>query len=236
MTNYVINQPGSLGDVLFTIKIAEELNTEGSCTWNVNPLFWERGLNRIQANFRFGIRLTSKPESEVIILTDLTTREDPDIMTKKYEVVGIDWKDWSKYLNYERDKDIEKSLFEKLEVNWDEPFILANDTYGLDQKHLGVSENLPKDYDGKIINLKVFPEFTIFDWCSVFEKAEQIHTVDTSIQYVIETLNTTDNLIVYPRHYKYTIPQVSKLFNKPWNWIECDRDTWKHWAPQESEF
>jgi hypothetical protein len=41
---------------------------------------------------------------------------------------------------------------------------------------------------------------------------------------------------VYPRHYKYTIPQVSKLFNKPWNWVECDRETWLTWAPNESEF
>jgi len=236
MKNYLIDQPGSLGDILFTIKIAEELNAEGSCTWNINPVFWERGLKRLETNFRFGIRLGEKPDSEVIKLTDLTDRSDPDIMTKKYDVVGIEWENWSNYLSYERDKDIEKALFNKLDLNWDEPFILTNDTYGVNQKHLGVGENLPNDYDGKIINLNVYPEFTIFDWCSIFEKAEQIHTVDTSIQYVIETLDTTDKLTVYPRHYLYTIPQVSKLFTKPWNWIECDRETWLQWAPNESEF
>jgi hypothetical protein len=110
MKNYLIDQPGSLGDILFTIKIAEELNAGGSCTWNINPVFWERGLKRLETNFRFGIRLGEKPDSEVIKLTDLTDRSDPDIMTKKYDVVGIEWENWSNYLSYERDKDIANAI------------------------------------------------------------------------------------------------------------------------------
>lgn len=234
--NYYINQPGSLGDILFTLKIGEKLQETGNVIWNVAPVFWNRGLNRMRTTFKLGVGMSQLPNSEVISLCDLTTREDPNIMTKKYEVVGIEWEDWSDYIKFDRDLEKEKSLFEYLELREDEPFILVNETYGVFQKHYGVMENIPSGYDGKIVKLQLNPNFTIFDWCLIFEKAEQIHTIDTSIQYVIETLDTTNDLVVYPRHYKYTIPQVSKLFSKPWNWIESDRETWLKWAPEESEF
>jgi len=68
------------------------------------------------------------------------------------------------------------------------------------------------------------------------ENAEQIHTIDTSIQYVMETLDLkASRIVAHPRHYKYTIPHVSRLFKKPWEWIEYDRETWRECAPQESE-
>ena len=85
-----------------------------------------------------------------------------------------------------------------------------NQIYGSNQIHLGVKRDLPKDYPGKIIEMQVLmsPQFLIG---GIFENAEEIHTVDTSIQYVIESLDINAKLVVHPRHYN-TPPIVSKLF------------------------
>ena len=235
--NYVINQPGSLGDILYSIKIAEELSKEGTVDWYVAPCFWESGVSRVKVSDNVNIGPHARrcgPGSKTISLCDLTTRHDPDLMIKKYEVAGVEWEDWADYLKYDRDLELEKEFKEHLGIEEGDRYILMNETYGVNQIHLGVRRDLPKDYPGKIIEMKIYNECTIFDWCGIFEGAEEIHTVDTSLQYVIETLDTKAKLVVHPRHYN-TPPIVSKLFKKPWQGIEHDRDTWRQLAPQEEE-
>ena len=76
----------------------------------------------------------------------------------------------------------------------------------------------------------------MFDWGWIFENAEQIHTVDTSILYVIESLDIKSNtLSCHPRHYKFINPMINNLFKKPWNLVEYDRDTWRECCPDEAE-
>ena len=234
---YCIDQPGSLGDILFSIKIAEELAKKGEVYWYIAPCFWESGVSRIKVsdNVHLGPDVPRYVSgAETIKLTDLTERHDPDLMIKKYEVAGVDWEDWVDYLKYDRDLETEKELKEFLGIEDGDRYILMNQIYGTNQIHLGVKRDLPKDYPGKIIEMQVFNESTIFDWCGIFENAEEIHTVDTSIQYVIESLDISAKLVVHPRHYN-TPPIVSKLFKKPWEWINHDRDTWRKLAPQEAE-
>ena len=43
---YCIDQPGCLGDILFTLKIGEVLSEKGEVDWFVNPSFWESGISR----------------------------------------------------------------------------------------------------------------------------------------------------------------------------------------------
>ena len=235
---YCIDQPGSLGDILFSIKIAEELSKSGEVYWYIAPCFWESGVSRIKtsSNVHMGPDILRYiGEAKNIKLTDLTERHDPNLMIKKYEVAGVDWEDWADYLKYERNLETENDLKEFLGIKDGDRYILINEHYGMEQIHLGVKQGLPKDYPGKIIEMKIFNESTIFDWCGIIEDAEEIHTVDTSIQYVIETLDLPNTkLVAHPRHYK-TIPIVSKLFKKSWNWIEYDRDTWRKLVPMEAE-
>lgn len=234
---YCIDQPGSLGDILFTIKIGEELSKKGEVYWYVSPIFWERGVSRIKTFAHIG---PSSPrqvlDSTQIKLCDLTHRSDPDLMIKKYESVDMNWEDWSDYLKYERNSKTESDLKNILGIEPGDKYILFNEKYGMNQIHHGVKKHIPKDYDGKIIEMQILGGITIFDWCGILENAEQIHTIDTSIQYVMETLDLkASRIVAHPRHYKYTIPHVSRLFKKPWEWIEYDRETWRECAPQESE-
>lgn len=237
MKNYVIDQPGCLGDILFTLKISEEFSKIGTVYWNVFPSIWENGINRVISSSNIGPNQPLYVEgAQILKLRDLCPIYDPELMIKKYKTVGIDWKDWSDYVKYDRNYEVEKQLKEHLGIKDGDRYILFNEKYGMSQVHNGVKKFIPKDYDGKLIEMQIFGGVTIFDWCGILEEAEEIHTVDTSIQYVMETLDLkASKLVAHPRHYKYTIPHVSRLFKKPWEWIEYDIETWRECVPQESE-
>lgn len=237
MKNYVIDLPGCLGDILFTLKIAEEFSKKGNVYWNIFPVFWHNGIDRVISSANIGPNQPLYIEgAEVLKLRDLCPVSDPNLMIKKYQTVGIDWEDWSNYLKYERYIDKENSLFERLNLERGEPFILYNENLGQSgSKHLGVINSLPKNYDGKIIKLEVIPDFSVFDWCSIFEQAEQIHTVDTSIIFIMETLTLkSSKLVIHPRNCLYTKSHLSILLNKPWEWVEYkgyNKESWSKISP-----
>jgi hypothetical protein len=238
--NYIIDLPGCLGDILFTLKIAEEYSKTGDVYWNVFPVFWNSGINRIISSANIGPNQpTYLKGAQVIKLRDLTVSGDIEIMRKKYTSVGMDWSDWADYVKYDRNHDIENSLRLHLNIEKGDPFILYNDTYSFNNKHNGVINSIPKDYDGKLIKMQIFENLTIFDWCWIFENAEEIHTVDTSILCVIETLNLKcTKMTCHPRNYWQTILAINNLFKKPWQFIEYDRDEWRKYVPggNEGEF
>ena len=39
------------------------------------------------------------------------------------------------------------------------------------------------------VNLRIIENFSLFDWCKVFENAIEIHTVHTGINYILDKLN-----------------------------------------------
>ena len=102
---YCIDQPGCLGDILFTLKIGEVLSEKGEVDWFVNPSFWESGISRLKTSFNLSPNAPRYVEgAEKISLCNLTDRPDPDLMLKKYAVVDMDWSDWSSYVKYDREK------------------------------------------------------------------------------------------------------------------------------------
>ena len=49
--------------------------------------------------------------------------------------------------------------------------------------------------------MKPIDGYTLLDWAGIIENASAIHTVNTSIMYLLETLElSTDNIHVYSRN------------------------------------
>ena len=101
----------------------------------------------------------------------------------------------------------------------------------------GVYQQIPEGYDGKVVEMD--PNISggkVFDWCWVFENAEEMHSVDTSLHYVMETLDLkATRLTIHPRHYKYSERVYDGILKKPWQWIEYTRDEWREMTPMEVE-
>jgi hypothetical protein len=66
------------------------------------------------------------------------------------------------------------------------------------------------------------PGFSLFDWYLVIEKATEIHTVGTSINYIIELLEIeSKNVFLYKRlpdenhfqNYDYILKRHSYIYN-----------------------
>jgi len=234
---YFIDQPGCLGDIIFTLNFAEQLSKEAEVYWHISPAFWESGIKKVQSPATLGPHVSRTSDiDKVYKLCDMVHRGDSELMRGKYTHYGYDWSNWASSIKYERDHETENDLRKHFGLEKGDPFIVYNDCYGSDKFHNGVVNSIPDGYDGKVIKLEVFNEATVFDWGWIFENAEQIHTVDTSILYVIESLDIKSNtLSCHPRHYKFIIPMINNLFKKPWNFVEYDRDTWRKCCPDEAE-
>jgi len=147
-----------------------------------------------------------------------------DFMEAKYKLVNLDFNDWQKYINFNRFPEREKLCKEKLGLNDNEKFVFVNSLFA----------SPPNIYKRDIVvetNFKIIEQqeghlnqFNFFDLSWILENAEEIHTVETSLCYLIECLNTTNKLFVYGRIMN-GIPQysnfdyISKIYKKDWKYI-----------------
>jgi|10_taG_2_1085330.scaffolds.fasta_scaffold09193_4 hypothetical protein len=232
MKKCLIRQPVGIGDILFCQKIIKLLLKRGyEIWWPVN-----KEINWIKdyiSNVNFCSLEDDFPLKKYYNLKNNTyIKEDNNIfiplqsadeyyknvcmMDAKYKFVGLSYDNWSKYLNFKRNEKKEKQLFNLL--NLPEDFILVNKFFASPPntqkcKHINLEDK------NNVIELREIEGFSLFDWCLVFEKAAEIHTVDTSILYVLETLNITNKLYCYSRFDPPNFDNVSHLFNKPWHYV-----------------
>jgi len=235
--NLIIDQPGSLGDILFIQKIIHVLSNDYQVYHPVNHTFWNAGIDQVINPAICGPNIQLPSEASVYKCSDYIKNNPYDVMTSKYQGIGMDWGDWSDYLKYDRNYEREDTLRKILGIEKGEPFIFVNPYYSVYKPMNGVLNQIPEDYDGKVIYMKPdIPGGKIFDWCWVFENAEELHSVDTSIHYVIETLDIkAKKLTIHPRHYKYAKFIYDRILKHPWEWIDYSRDEWKKVTPMEAE-
>jgi predicted amino acid-binding ACT domain protein len=107
-------------------------------------------------------------------------------MRAKYDMYSIDWQSW-RLCDYQRDQEKENELFYSVLglVDFSEPFRLINQTFtSLENNKI----EIPESKEIRNVYMKNIPGFSLFDWSKVIEKATEIHTVSTSINYLIEML------------------------------------------------
>jgi len=230
--NLEINQPGSLGDIFFVQKLCKELSKEYNVFHSVTSQMWACGLEQLETHVNFGPNL-SIPSDGLYYDCSGQYRGRPleDVMTAKYLGCDMDWRDWADYFKYTRNHERETRLRELFNIKENEPFILANKNYGFNFIHNGVENSIPKDYDGKVIWMSPSITPKIFDWCWMLENAEEIHIVETSINYIVDTLNLkAKKLISHPRHYEHTRMIIERLFSAPWQWVDYTEEEWKQYV------
>lgn len=230
MDKITIHQPQGLGDILFCQKIAYKLIEYGyKVYWPMTKYSWLSDYIH-----KSGLLWSNQSEhTENLILQHSIESNHPyDIMTCKYDMIGktlnhlnqdlhsIDWSDWSNYLIIDRKKEKEDNLFYNiLGLKDGEEYTLVNKMYGVNQYNHEVGKEIINK-DLKIVELNFIDGYTLFDWCKVIENANEIHTVDTSINYLIETLTLkTNNLFLHPRHLDHTYKCLNQLFKTQWVWV-----------------
>jgi len=199
----VIKQPAGIGDIFFCQKIARYMAYHGyQIIWPINPdIIWIRdyikGILFCSTEDEFPMKdIYDKGTGYVIedtgafisTATADMTHNDSRIMSSKYTMLGMDYSDWRKYFIFERNLDKENDLYYNvLGLTDDSQYVFLNNMASVDVRTSDVLDDLTFEYP--VVNLQIIENFSLFDWCKVFENAIEIHTVHTGINYILDKLN-----------------------------------------------
>ena len=246
----LIYQPCGLGDILFLQKICKLYIKKGyriifpviyEYEWlnnyidGVEFISWEdkekklTHSDKLPDNIIFPYKEKYDPFSdhiftdEFVFIIGFKTPEGR-VMDFKYNNIGLPFDDWSEYLTFNRDKSKEDNLFYNiLGLKDGEEYVFVNRNYQMRPNiltHNGISNN-PAHYNKKVVEMGIYDGFTIFDWCKVIENASEIHMIETSLNYVLESKEMrnklTSNLNLYHRYGSFH--EVRHLFKLNWNYI-----------------
>ena len=96
--------------------------------------------------------------------------------------------DWFDYFTFNRNLEKEKDLYYNvLGLTDDSQYVFLNNMASVDVRTSDVLDDLTFEYP--VVNLQIIENFSLFDWCKVFENAIEIHTVHTGINYILDKLN-----------------------------------------------
>jgi len=224
-----INQPAGLGDILFCIKIAQEAKKIYGCNkiiWPVSFVYKEISSYVKSEDLEFTTDLNLLPSqhfqiinNENFIYLPLSTSDqviDKNILRKlqypnyvhgyiKYLFCNIcNWQNWDNYFEIKRNFSKEEELFCKLNIKKGEKYNLINKNFGTPPNFLR-HEAIKPNNNNKNIEMFISDEYNIFDWLTVIENADEIHTIETSLCYIIEKLKMENKKYVYSR-LKYNNP------------------------------
>jgi len=225
----LIKQPAGIGDIFFCQKIAKAMMSQGyQIIWPLRPdIVWIRDyitdiyFPSVNDSFPgkdiFDNAAGYVIEENAAFISTATadiTHSDGKIMSSKYSMIGLDYDDWQDYFHFDRNFDKENELYYNvLGLTDDAEFIFINNLYNTDIKNSNLfSKN---NFDLPVIELKILDGFTLFDWCKVLEKAKKIYTINTSINYIIEVIDTSyDEYVIYA-HDEKNKSEIDYLFKKP---------------------
>lgn len=214
--NIVIKQPAGIGDIIFCQKIENYLRKDFNTFWPVNNHI--SYISRYIKNPSLGREL---PEKYKVLDLDSTHLLGGSVLTAKYRFMNLGWDDWRDFVIFERDYKKENELYDLL-VGEKKSYVLLNNFVGTPPNHK--KYNIKIKTDKPIIELSILDGFTVFDWCKILENADEIYTIDTSINYIIEFLQLkATKLECYSRFTPANFSHIQGLWKKNWNYI-----TWEN--------
>lgn len=238
MKTCLIKQPAGLGDIFFTQKIAHEIRQRDFIVvWPVIPEFvWLSEyfdcINFVDINSDFPFKEKYlKTDHDVPLIEDgslvvplnVADRYFPNesVMLAKYKRFGFDWSNWQNYIDFANNPEREQQLFDLIGKPVNEDSIFVNDTYGSppDSKQCIHMQNLNLPEE-RVIRMSMIPNITVFEWLAVAAKCGTIHTTDSCMIYLIETLQHQPDLYMYSRFNPPDFRHVNCFLTKTWNFVQ----------------
>ena len=243
----LIKQPAGFGDILFCLKIANhiiETTPYKTVIWPVasvyNYLNEYIGTKDIifcdeTKNFPYKEIYNSnsiniqKTDSVLYIPLSTSDRVISQCLCHdnpwahghiKYNFCNVDYEDWDKYIHIRRNADREKSLLHHLGINGEESFSVINRNFGTPPNYR-TRDDISSKSGLREIQMNFIQGYNLFDWMSVFEKASQIHTMDTSIYYILQFLGI-DDVTIYSRYWEHPSDDFSYMkghCNPKWKYV-----------------
>ena len=198
----IINQPFGIGDILFLSPLVKNLVIE-EAIWPVfDHYIWVQDYLHIP-NLKFikhsEFNPLDYPNHNLIPFQSSWDYlpQARDCMEAKYLLLEADLELW-RSLSFKRNKDKELQLKKHLNIQPEDRFVLVNNNFAGPEYSYKV--DIKPQTNQKIIYQDYIDGYTLLDWCGILEQADEIHTVSTSIFFIIEALKLEKTpLHLYPR-------------------------------------
>lgn len=200
MKTVMILQSFGIGDVCWSQSIAHHFIQQGyHVLWPVKPHYVEacqKAYPKICFISDAAVRqdlfdIKEKIEYDGMMIAPIRWSDSymklpyKDVMKSKYLMYELDWQTWRLHAMWQRDKKKEKELMGVLGISPKVKYNLINKRFGTNAERV-VEINVNNDcFNIEMTDIK---GFSLFDWAMVFQFATEIHTVSTSIVYMLELL------------------------------------------------
>lgn len=233
MKNCLIYQPCGLGDIIWIQPILDRYINDGyKVHLPVIDLYYDMLATQLQKpnliwyhesqNFPlkefYGTHMTVNTETDIYVPVSFANYylKNCSIMASKYYYTNTPLSNWHKSFSLTRNEEREQKLINVYNINLKKPFTLLNMTYGTPPNH--VVRSTPKIHtDNQVIEMSFEKDkkhqFNLFDWIGVIEKATEIHTVETSLCYLVDKYSKTDNIFMYEKRRDNERPTYYNLTN-----------------------
>lgn len=209
-------QNAGLGDILFLEPIARKLYLEGhEIYWDTVDMYAD--IEDCIPYINWNVKKESYDKEYNFQFLDMS-KYNCRIMEAKYQYAGVPFELW-KTFHYDRNIAKEKQLIERLGIDINKPYRLIHDEYatGCEFKiNISGSANI------KNIWIKPIGGYSLMDWSSIIEHANEIHAVSTSSLFLFEKLELFNNpeLVLYARGvHDPNLHETKYLTSKNWKFI-----------------
>lgn len=203
---YFINQPRGVGDLIFCQHLVKTVCGENHL-WPVEEMFYEQvtqaypEINWVpKSGYETPIRISRRAKFGPFEILPIRFSDSymkvpyKWVMKAKYDMFGLDYRDWPKSAQWKRNAAKEQQLKElKTSGN---PYAVVNTNHG-GSKFMSVGINPTTDLG--VVHMNFTEGYTMFDWAAIFEGAEEIHTVGTGVLFMLEMLELKNKVKVYKR-------------------------------------
>jgi len=247
MKNFIIKQGCGIGDVLFCLKITNQLYEKYGKTivWPLIPsLLWMRDYIKIPyvqfvnyddfsflKNYTNNVPIKISEDTILVPLAHADQGSSKPIMESKYISTGADFSNWQDSIKIYRNKEKEDSLYyDVLGLKDDEDYTFIHRLYGTPDTNYscGASKSpfMPDSLltgKGKIVEGFIHEDYTLFDWIKVIQNAKDLHLVSTSLFYIIEAMDKKlPEIKIYNRDHGGNLKQLEFLkptLRQKWKFI-----------------
>lgn len=221
----LIYQPLGLGDIIWVQPIVDTIIADGyEVYYPVGDVYYEivssyikkKNLNWVRESDSFPLKQyygsvnVHQSETELYVPLSYADRYVPQssVMISKYYFLSVPIRDYRKSFSLKRNYERENKLMQTYGLV--DEYIIVNNSFGTNAQQ----RDIVIDSDIKVHYMNIDQDkkngFHIFDWIMVLENAKQIHTVETSLCYLIDKYCLDNELHMYE---KRTSSQPNTYYN-----------------------
>jgi len=223
MKSCLIYQQYGLGDILWAMQIVDHYISQGyTVYYPVGDIFynevstyikkegleWKRESEDFPLKFLYGTTQKMELGEDVYLPVAFAQHIVPaPLMPAKLFLTGTPIKNWWGSLNIERNLEREQKLIDTYNLTGD--YIIVNKAFGTNPVDIEV--NIESNFPIHVMSFERDRQngFNIFDWISALQNAKEIHTVHTSLCYIIDKYCFDNEIHMYERK----LPGQSRSFH-----------------------